>query len=545
VLRVLRASIAPFLLLITPFTIFVQHQRYGVSHPEVLLVVLALTAAALLLGAGAARWQPFEVVVIALLLVLFIDIQVDEVGEKRLLIAFLGLGTVLWLLRQHAAQIVSLMVATMLVVSFLTPQSEGAQVSAAGAAAPTAHHGDLPFILHLILDEHIGVEGLPADLTPPAFTRDFESFFVQRGFRLFGRAYSEYPATVWSIAQLLNLAPNGYTPSLTTAGGADGTFRLTRSAYFDRLSAQGYAIRVYRSDYLDMCTTAVPAAACYVYRESSLGELDGLRVATREKVAVVAGAYVSRSELYTRAKGTYMAARQPLLRAGIPLPAWDWERSTAAPLATMPVFDKIAADLSRAQRGEVVFAHLLMPHYPYVYGAGCEARPPSEWLARSDAVDPRIPDGITNSPDSRAARYARYFDQIRCTQRKIEQLLDAIPEPVRRDAIVIVQGDHGSRISLVEPSTTAAGSLVPSDYADYFSTLFAVRAPEVKAGYDTHETPITCLLRSLARSDFRSVEEGDSCATSPVVHFWDGNGPPKPRPLPEFWNRNVHSARLR
>jgi hypothetical protein len=541
--RVLRASIAPFLLLITPFTIFVQHQRYGVSHPEVLLVVLALTAAALLLGAGAARSRTFEVLAIAFLLVLFLDIQLDEPGEKRLLMAFVGLGAVLWLLRQHAAHIVSLMVATMLAVSFLTPQSKGAPVSAAGAAAAPAPRADRPFILHLVLDEHIGVEGLPADLTPPAFRRDYESFFVQRGFRLFGRAYSEYPATLWSLAQLLNLAPNGYTPNLTTAGAAEGTFRLTRSAYFDRLSEQGYAIRVYRPEYLDMCTTAIPASACHVYRANSLDALDALPVPTRQKVAVVAGAYLSRSELHTRAKRTYMAGRQRLLQAGIALPAWDWERSTSAPLGTMPVFDTIAADLSQARRGEVVFAHLLIPHYPYVFGAGCEPRPPSEWLTRSDAPDPRIPDGITNSPDGRAARYPRYFDQIRCTQRKIEQLIDAIPAPVRKDAIVVVQGDHGSRISLEEPSATSAAGLVPSDYADYFSTLFAVRAPEVKGGYDTRVTPITCLLRTLVRSDFRSVEDTEACSASPVVHFWDGNGPPQPRPLPDFWNRGLHSAR--
>ena len=208
----------------------------------------------------------------------------------------------------------------------------------------------------------------------------------------------------------------------------------------------------------------------------------------------------------------------------------------------MPVFDKIAGDLAHAQPGELVFAHLLMPHYLYVYDAGCEPRPPREWLARSNASDPQVPDGITNSPESRAVRYARYFDQVRCTQRKIAQLLDAIPMEVWRNAIVIVQGDHGSRISLAEPSTTAGASLVASDYADHFSTLFAVRARAVKAGYDTRATPITCLLRSLAQSDFRSVEQIDACVTSPVVHVWDGNGPPKPRPLPDIWNQSTPSA---
>ena len=540
--EVLQASIAPFLLLIAPFAIFVQHQRHGFSHPEVLLVVLVLAAVALLLGAGAARSRPFEVIALAALLILFADIQLDEPGEKNLLIGFVALCAVLWLVREHAARIVSLMMVTMLAFSIVPLRSRAEPAAAADRAR--ASSDDLPFILHLVLDEHIGVEGLPADLTPPTFRRDLESFFVERGFRLFGRAYSEYASTLWSLAQLLNLAPNSYTASLTTSGVSGGTFRLMRSAYFDRLSEQGYAIRVYRPEYLDMCTDAIPPSACYTYPANSLEALEGLEVPSHQKLAVVTGAYLARSELHTRAKRVYRTARQQMVRARVPLPEWDWERGHSEPLATMPIFDRIAGDLSHARRGEVVFAHLLMPHYPYVYGADCRPRPPSQWLMRSDASDAGMPGGITNSPDGRAARYPRYLDQIRCAQRKISQLLDALPTPLQHDAIVIIQGDHGSRISLVEPITTAATSPVPSDYADQFSTLFAVRTPDVEAGYDTRVAPITCLLRSLAHSDFRSVEQIDGCSMSRVVHFWNGEAP-EPRPLPEFWNTSSPSARRR
>lgn len=534
----LRASIAPFLLLITPFIIFVQHQRYEFAQPEVLLVILGLAALALLLGAGGARSRAFEVLVLALLLTLFADVQLYEPGEKRLFLGFVVLCTLLWFLRQHAARIVSLMVATILVVSVLLPPPQPEPVAAAGAAPPAP--ADLPFILHLVLDEHIGVEGLPADLTPPAFRSDLESFFVARGFRLFGRAYSEYNSTLWSLAQLLNLAPGSYTPALTTENPSGGTFRLLRSAYFDRLRDQGYAIRVYRPEYLDMCTEAVPPGACHTYRANSLEGLDVLQVPAREKVAVVIGAYLSRSELHTRAKGLYRAARQQSLGVGIPLPAWNWERGNSAPLATMPVFDRIAADLAGVRRGDFVFAHLLMPHYPYIYGPGCEPRPPREWLTRSETSDAGHPGGITNSPEARAERYARYFEQMDCVQRKVEQLLEAIPPPLQRDAVVIIQGDHGSRISLVEALSATSARAVRSDYADQFSTLFAIRAPGVEPGYDRRVAPITCLLRSFALADFRSSAGVEGCSMSPVVHLSDGTAP-DPHPLPEFWTRTSGS----
>jgi hypothetical protein len=64
----------------------------------------------------------------------------------------------------------------------------------------------------------------------------------------------------------------------------------------------------------------------------------------------------------------------------------------------------------------------------------------------------------------------------------------------------------------------------------------------VAAGYDPRVTPITCLLRSLVQSDFRSVEEIDACSVSPTVHVWNGDAPPQPRPLPEFWHHGSRSA---
>ena len=147
----------------------------------------------------------------------------------------------------------------------------------------------------------------------------------------------------------------------------------------------------------------------------------------------------------------------PAARAGRALPSWSWERDRIGPVSSMPVVDALASDLRKARPGDFVMAHLLMPHYPYVYGANCELRQPGEWLDRSD--DEPHP-GAINTPDSRATRYARYFEQASCVQKKLEQLMMAIPPSLRRDAIVIIHGDHGSRISLVDPHGARTRSAV-------------------------------------------------------------------------------------
>jgi hypothetical protein len=67
-------------------------------------------------------------------------------------------------------------------------------------------------------------------------------------------------------------------------------------------------------------------------------------------------------------------------------------------------------------------------------------------------------------------------------RRKSTPLIAAIPPSLRQDAIIIVQGDHGSRISLVDPTTVAKVAPSASDYADMFSTLFAVHSPSIERG---------------------------------------------------------------
>ena len=53
----------------------------------------------------------------------------------------------------------------------------------------------LPPVVHILLDEHIGIEGLGGDAAADAMKERLRSFYVNNGFRLFGGAYSEVSST--------------------------------------------------------------------------------------------------------------------------------------------------------------------------------------------------------------------------------------------------------------------------------------------------------------------------------------------------------------
>jgi hypothetical protein len=287
---------------------------------------------------------------------------------------------------------------------------------------------------------------------------------------------------------------------------------------------------VYQPDFMDLCA-ATRTASCYTYDATSLRALVTLPMPTIGRLRVVAGMYLDRSTLYNQVRRLYKFIRAKLVGAGIPLPAWNWERNRISPVSTVDVLERVRRDVRNARPGELVFAHLLLPHYPYIFGAECRPRPTADWLERLDHND--APAGAINSPEGRATRYAQYLEQVRCTHRKLDELIGAIPAALQRDAIVIVDGDHGSRIALVEPIVPHDAQMSDSDYTDSYSTLFAVRAPHIAAGYDRRVVPITCILWSLAETDFHSAAGVDGCAGNPSV-FMTGGRTMAVRALPPF-----------
>ena len=530
--RAICGAVAPFLILVAPFAVFLQYHGYGFLRAEVAAILFIMAALALVAGAAAAIAPAVEGVLLAGLLTLFVDLQFDPPkGSIGSAFTFLVLNTVLWFLRGHAVRVVTLMMGTVLVSALLLPRSSGA-VPTGAVPASTSHRtfgsDTLPLILHLILDEHIGFEGMPPGLTPPAFEREVRSFYDRHGFRLFARAYSEHWDSHRSVPHVLNLLPGRYLSSLV-AEGTRSKWIVTTNAYFERLAQWGYSIRVHQSDYLDLCAGQLPAPRCQTYAATSLAPFAQVALPASQKGPLVAGMYLMQSNLYLVLRGVYNDTRRQLAPV-VALPSWSWEQDRIGPVSSMPVVDALASDLRKARPGDFVMAHLLMPHYPYVYGANCELRQPGEWLDRSD--DEPHP-GAINTPDSRATRYARYFEQASCVQKKLEQLMMAIPPSLRRDAIVIIHGDHGSRISLVEPTVPGRDRLSATDFADSYSTLFAVRSPHLEPGYHRRLAPITCLMRTLVESQFHSVSAVERCATTPTV-FVSADDPTVAMPFPAF-----------
>lgn len=120
--------------------------------------------------------------------------------------------------------------------------------------------------------------------------------------------------------------------------------------------------------------------------------------------------------------------------------------------------------VARLPYPKFVFAHILSPHPPFVFGP------------HGEAVDPPFP--ITYSDGSWLLQMITpqqyrdgYVGQLQYVNRRVLEAVDSILRQSRRQPIIILQGDHGSRMTLDWDSESR------TDLRETFSILNAYLVP--------------------------------------------------------------------
>ena len=220
---------------------------------------------------------------------------------------------------------------------------------------------------------------------------------------------------------------------------------------------------------------------------------------TLDRVQLIFAAYLSRSSLYTHAKDSYLLYRDQLLGYGIALPQGSWDRHKVTTLPYLHALDKLWDTILELLAGNALFAHLLLPHAPYLANADCSIETSiDEWkyesltFSRHALNGPKDP----NTADSRAEHYQQYFKPVHCVYTRLEDLFERMQEAdIWENSVMIIHGDHGSRIVRTYPTIQNEAQLSDADLRDGFSTLFAAKLPGEKALYDPKAYPLEYLLQ--------------------------------------------------
>lgn len=316
---------------------------------------------------------------------------------------------------------------------------------------------DKPNILVMILDEHIGIEGIPAiNESAKNLKEKLIHDYVQNRFLVYGRSYSNYYNTFKSVPSILN-----YALFKDGSNQASDSYEVLEKFY-----RQGYAVNIYQSNYYGYCAPSRGRyRQCLEYDKNSIGFLYGTSLPIHEKVRVMMASFFEAHKSAVLRKAYWLLSEKY---------AWlPWGHVEA--IAAMQVFELIKRDMALQKSGNVFFAHLLIPHSPYLYDSECRLKGTAEWEQRL----------ITNHFDSAASwrrKSERYLEQVGCTHKKVSELFEVMRNTGSYDkATIVIFGDHGSRIYSAMPHEEQKDmewlyeNSTPRDLIELFSDFLVVK----------------------------------------------------------------------
>lgn len=514
------------------FTNYLTYTRYDRLYPDIIVVAGGLCAVALVFTCLLRIPSTiFRAAIFSILITFVLGDALFEFGTKddisfrliALSVTLIIALAVMFFIRDHANQVLIGGFFAMLVITLISG------IWASGdppvRVEKSTDNEKRPLIVHIVLDEYIGLAGMEAATEEgAAHASAIGAFFRDAGFRVFSNAYSRFFKTETSLAGALNF-DSGVEARRDLSQKHYG-FSLDRNEHLRTISERGYRIHIYQSDYLDLCNSeGVTVRTCTVYRPDQLSASVVAGLPAGERVRLLFGMYYSSIAVIKLTRLIEKPVRDWLSRHGIKLPPLRLWHGRVGPIAVAPTIERLIDDIGHARAGDAFFAHLLMPHYPYVYGADCSVEAPiSSWRLRFDRQR-------RNTQESRRQSYVQYFRQLGCTQTRLAAIFNAMKRAGTYDsATIIIHGDHGSRIALADPNAETLSDLTPTDFSDAYSTLFAVKAPAVAPGIDRRMLSLPALMSYAASPQETQLTEDPA----PAVFVPTVNGASTPVPMPPF-----------
>ncbi len=528
---------AAYQIILLPLIIFLRHNDYPLRYTESLICIFLVFLVGIFWGMLmylGGQWG--RVLVTTFLLVLLVDIQtgwITTVG-LRLLINVVVFGTLSWLLRKRLSQVLSLVFAAMILGTLIQPTGRMFQKQ---GDFPGQSVSTEPFLLHVILDEYSAPEALDFrfDLGGQV-SQEIKSLFLDHGFTLYSRAYSRFCISRNSIPNTLNRGLQKEPAVYWKNGFHEGSL-LEKNEWFDHLIDLGYDLHVIQSDYIKFAGPEDKITSTISYNLNTIHSLIGLNLAPGEKVQFIFGTFAQLSWFLDLFHHGYSNVSSGPIGSMLRFPVLDELGSNFSPISTLRAMDELEVMVKQAKQGQAIFAHLLMPHFPYAFENDCTVKSRrSKWLNISSPQ--MAPD--RNDSTSRAIRYPSYLRQIQCTNKRLEFLFEALETAgIWDNALIVIHGDHGSRLTLSQPDYPNVNEMSETDFADAFGTLLAIKFPHGVGHLDRRFIPLTDVFENLFLKKEQTWPPAEYIPTpnileSPWVFLRDGEQILRHTPMPPF-----------
>ena len=332
---------------------------------------------------------------------------------------------------------------------------------------PTASNSKSgPDIYLIVLDKYTGSRSLRDNF---GFDNtEFEAFLLDRGFVLPRTAQANYIYTTLSLASLLNYR---YLDELPANSGAQSRTK----AYLNHLVEDNAVWRFLQARHYRFVFFPTVFSVTGSNRFADLQIPDPRQILSEFEV-------VWRRTTLAEPVLSWVCQRINCARAVTPFTAepklLEWKFDQLSQLPRWP----------REGRPLFVFAHLTIPHEPYVFNADCSIRAPF-WPSFSVVQD--------ETPEKRA-----YVAQLICLNRRLRSVVEHLLRDSPSPPVIILQSDHGhGRMPLHIPEVEGVTADRVAERADVFAAYYLPGA-DGEIIYDSI-TPVN-VFRTVFRQYFRA-----------------------------------------
>ncbi|MDM8531953.1 sulfatase-like hydrolase/transferase [Anaerolineales bacterium HSG25] len=259
-----------------------------------------------------------------------------------------------------------------------------------------------PDIYHIILDGY-GRSDILAEL----YQHDNQPFIEalqERGFYVAKNSQSNYAQTVLSLASILNL---DYIDNLDLSSEEDQTIalrkRLKNNKVLDFLHQHGYLFVSFSTGY---SLTEMDNADIFIIPQLGLSEFENMLVST-----------------------TPIPVLLTIISSNIS--QYDFHRARF-----LEIFKQLGNPI-KANQPIYLFAHILLPHPPFVFDAEGNPVNPKRPFSLDDG------DHFRDKGGNQAEYIEGYRNQLAFTNQQLLIVLDKILANTDQPPIIILQGDHG------------------------------------------------------------------------------------------------------
>jgi len=459
------------LALIYPVLSMFWHHQYPVRSTEFFLLIGSSLAVAHLMAALLFKARVW-IINFALVLVIFIMFMIQfNLLLEGMAYALLGLIIFALISGKYFVKLLGPTLLAVILGSYLDSRIDRATNE--NVAEVEYVDSSLPPVIHIIMDQFIGLDGLPPQRPAQLFRDTAMEFMQDYQFQVYPRAYSNYVTTQDSLDHAFNFQ-NGTQATEKIDFLLLKNYRFKVNNYLKSLNDSGYAIRIYQSEGMDFCSAVEQGLEkCWTHNIPDLISIYHGYKDPLERIQIVFRLMISQSWILN------MIAEQ-----------YGFSRPGGLSYFKPDIFSEIATDMrSTGVNGRVFFAHILFPHSPYVYLGDCS-------LNYSGEKQWRFAGAIShsnNTPQTRGNRYMAYLEQAQCSLKQLATFFDELrAQGVFDQSIILLHSDHGSTIYERQPSPANEPNLTQSDLLDAFSILYALKMPN--ESFRVHSEPISLSL---------------------------------------------------